>query len=68
VSRKPPNAYDWANERLDGGLPEFLAEQLAAGASHEDIAFALRDHDITVSRETVRRWCNTLGLVKAAAS
>lgn len=65
---RPPTLFEWTDERLEGQLAEFLAERVEAGASHEEIAFALRERGVTVSRETVRRWCNDLGLEKAAAS
>ncbi len=43
---------------VPGGLAGFLAAARAAGESHETIAFRLRsEHDIPVSSETVRKWC-----------
>lgn len=69
---RPPTLYQWADERLEGGLAKFLTDHYDAGDSHEQIAFLLRSHDITVSRETVRRWLASLdghgGDSEAAAS
>lgn len=48
---------------LDGGLDAWLAEQRDAGHSFTEIAYRLRaDHEIIVTGETVRTWCNDLGV------
>ena len=48
--------YLWADERLDGGLATQLAEWRSAGVTIDQIVDLLRDRDLIVSRETVRRW------------
>lgn len=53
---RPPGLYMWANERLDGKLDETLAEWKAEGLSIDKMVIRLAEHDLTVSRETVRRW------------
>lgn len=51
--------YDWADERLRGRLAERLAQWLSDGLTLDEIVDELREkHDLTVSRETVRRWKN----------
>lgn len=43
---------------VPGGLAPMLEVARKAGKSHETIARELaNDHDVTVSAETVRRWC-----------
>lgn len=47
-----------ADRLLDGELATILAEKRANGVTFDDIARWLADeHNIGVSRETVRRWC-----------
>lgn len=48
--------YLWADERLDGGLAPQLAQWRAEGLTIDQIVDVLRDRDLVVSRETVRRW------------
>lgn len=52
------DTYPLVDRIVTGGLPAFLTEAREAGESHETIAYRLRsEHDITVSAETVRKWC-----------
>lgn len=41
---------------MEGKLSALLTEWRAEGASYQEVAHRLRDHDINVSHETVRRW------------
>lgn len=51
---------------IEGGLERYLTERRAAGDSYATIAAALlEDHDVGVTRETVRLWCTSLDIVKA---
>lgn len=52
------DTYPLVDRLVHGGLPAFLAAARSAGDSHETIAYRLRtEHDITVTAETVRKWC-----------
>jgi hypothetical protein len=53
---KPQALYLWADERLDGSLDDRLANWRADGVTIDGIVDKLRDLDLTISRETVRRW------------
>lgn len=59
---KRTNFRDLVDRALGGKLHEHLRAERAAGASYEAIAASLRDHDIVVAGETVRRWCRDLGI------
>lgn len=50
-----------ADKLVDGGLAERLAQEMAAGRSFDSISQRLTAEGISVSRETVRRWCIDLG-------
>ena len=54
-----------ADRILDGELAERLKQWRAERprASYDDIARRLEAHGIEVSRETVRRWCDSLDLI-----
>lgn len=53
----PMAQRDLVDRLLDGNLDAELAQRKAAGATFEQIARWLEDdHDIKVSRETVRNW------------
>lgn len=50
--------YPLVDRILDGKLADELAARRARGDSHATIARWLdADHDITVTAETVRKWC-----------
>jgi hypothetical protein len=52
------DTYPLVDRIVPGGLADYLTTARHEGASYESIAFDLRaDHDITVSVETVRKWC-----------
>ncbi len=57
-------AYEWADKLLDGTLAAKLAEYQSEGLKADAIAIALREHDVIVSRETVRRWINAAPVAK----
>lgn len=42
---------------LGGTLKQRLLDQRAGGLSYEEITHLLREDGITVSSETVRKWC-----------
>lgn len=53
---------DLTDRILGGRLDQWLTEQRAADQSFAEIAYRLRtDHDIAVSAETVRTWCDPDG-------
>lgn len=53
------DSFPLVDRLVPGGLVAFLEAARRAGESHETIAFRLRsEHEITVSSETVRRWCD----------
>lgn len=52
-----PSRYDLIDRILDGKLAETLAAYRAEGLTLDRTVQALReDHDVDVSRETLRRW------------
>lgn len=57
------DTFPLVDRLVPGGLAAFLAAARAEPKrSHEDIAFDLAtEHDIKVSAETVRRWCQRTG-------
>lgn len=51
--------FPLVNRLLGGKLPDLLREKREAGETHERIARWLHtEHDIDVTAETVRGWCN----------
>lgn len=53
---------------LDGNLDAWLAEQRGAGHSFAEIAYRLRsEHEVIVTGETVRTWCNDIDAPQDAA-
>lgn len=53
---------DLADRVIDGGLEDWLRSRKAT-TSLDDMAQELeRDHEITVTRETVRSWCREYGI------
>lgn len=50
------STFELYDRILAGGLRDLLAGWKAEGLSMEEIAFRLRGHAVTVSRDTVRRW------------
>jgi intein-encoded DNA endonuclease-like protein len=55
----PTDTFPLADRLVPGGLTAYLAAARDAGDSYETIAYRLRsEHDITVSAETARKWCN----------
>lgn len=53
--------------RIFEGLPELLRDLRTEGVSYGEIAHRLRDKDINVTDETVRRWCLDLEDAEGAA-
>lgn len=52
---------------IPGGLRPLLASLAAEGLSMEDITYKLRsEHEVTVSKATVRRWLDDCGIKTAA--
>lgn len=50
--------YPLVDRLLDGKLADELAARRTSGDSYDTIARWLHsDHDITVTAETVRKWC-----------
>lgn len=49
-----------ADRLISGGLERYLVQaRIESGRSYASIAAALAsDHDITVTKETVRHWCH----------
>lgn len=60
--------YPLVDKALRGTLRARLLEARERGDSFDDIAIALREDDVTVSGETVRKWCHELGIEQRAAS
>lgn len=57
VTMPPRSTYPLLDRLLDGHLAERLTERRAAGESFDTIAEALRrEHGVSVSGATVRRW------------
>lgn len=55
------DTYPLINRIVPGGLDAFLSGARAEGLSHEQIAYRLRSqHDIEISAETIRKWCQRL--------
>lgn len=51
---------------LKGRLLEFLRAQRQAGLSYQQIATLLHvDHDVSVTTETVRKWCLSNGITES---
>ncbi len=51
------DVFQWANRALDGQLPAILRGYKAEDQKIDAIVDSLRDdHDVRVSRETVRQW------------
>lgn len=60
--------YPLIDRLLGGTLEARLREQREGGASFADISRHLfTEHDLTVSIDTVRRWCSDLGIEKPEA-
>lgn len=52
---------------LDGKLADYLSDRRAEGLSFDAIGRRLaNEHDVSVTGETVRRWCVELGIEDAA--
>lgn len=60
--------YPLVDKALRGALRARLVEARKRGDSFDDIAIALRAEEVTVSGETVRKWCHELGIEQRAAS
>lgn len=59
--------YPLADRLVGGNLDQRLACWRAEGLSFHEIAFRLREHGVTVTGETVRRWSNELAEPEPAA-
>lgn len=60
------STFDLANIALGGQLEGSLSEWRAEGMTIDRIAQRLQSDGIDVSRETVRRWLQKLGIDEAA--
>jgi transposase-like protein len=60
------STFGLVNLAVGGHLKLDLARWRKNGESYDAIAFRLRDDGIEVSRSTVHRWCQQLGIEKAA--
>lgn len=59
--------YPLVDRILDGQLADELQRRRAAGDSYQTISRWLeREHDITVTTETVRKWCVDTDAERAA--
>lgn len=62
-------SYPLIDRLLGGTLEARLRERREGGQSFAEIArWLLVDHDLTVSIDTVRRWCADLGIEKPEAA
>ena len=60
-------SYPLIDRLLDGRLEDALRERRTGGQSFADIArWLLTEHQLTLSTDTVRRWCIDLSIEKAA--
>lgn len=58
---------DLADRLIPGGLDQWLLDRRRDDDSYAEIAYALRtEHDIAVSHETVRQWCQDAELEASA--
>ena|GEM_PF-2839968 len=66
----PPRSsiYRTTERAVGGDLRTFLEAQRDGEASFEAIAQRLQDLNVLVSRETIRAWCQRLGIEAKAAS
>lgn len=60
--------FDLYDRLLDGGLTKLLREWREQGVTLDEQSFRLRDHGVTASRDTVRRWQVALAESDQAAS
>lgn len=60
------STFDLADKALGGQLEESLSAWRADGLTIDRIAQRLQGDGIDVSRETVRRWLQKLGIEEAA--
>jgi hypothetical protein len=49
-------------QRIMGDVPAFLEEKRSEGVSYARISSMLQDHDVIVGYETIRIWCQQLGI------
>lgn len=68
VAQPQGTIYPLADKALDGSLATVLRDGRAEGRSYYDLRDQLRALGVPVSHETVRRWCQDLGIEKAEAS
>ena len=63
------SSYALIDRLIGGTLEQRLRDQREAGLSFADIRLDLyAEHDVNVSTDTLRRWCNELGIEKAGAA
>ena len=56
----PTDTSKLVDRIIPGGLSPYLAAARSAGETYATITFRLRiEHDIEVTQETVRRWCQS---------
>lgn len=58
----PSSLYDMADRLAGGDLETRLRNWRNDGETFAEIAFRLRGDGVTVTHETVRNWCITLGI------
>lgn len=64
------SAFPLYDRLLDGRLADILRDLIAdQGLSYEEATYRLRsEHEVEVSKSTVRRWCIERGIEPEAAS
>lgn len=65
VTQPQGTIYPLADKALDGQLAARLRDGRAEGLSYYELRDELRKQGIAVSHETVRRWCQELGIEAA---
>lgn len=55
-------SFDLVNRAMEGRLPDRLRAMRAEGKSMDQISQAFKADGYEVSLETVRRWCQKLGI------
>lgn len=57
----PTDTSKLVDRLIPGGLSAYLTEARSNGETFADITYRLRsEHDVTVTQETVRRWCSLM--------
>lgn len=61
------STFDLFDRILEGKLPSLLEQWRADGVSVTDMSFKLREYDVKVAPETVRRWLKRMDDTEAVA-